>query len=201
METIFIYVFLFFVVVGIMLSVWNDWKAEKRRQAEFEQLKALEVSRQAPADQTANNTIGTRDLFLDTLTKIGCQYHLGEGEDERIYFAYQGEHFFAEASNEAKFLHLWDTHWEHVELEDIDELSRLRKAINYSNLNMSVTTVYTIDEEEKTMDVHCKMTTVFTPEIPALDEFLRVVLDNFFRTHHMVTKEMNKLRVKEESVN
>ena len=47
METIFIYVFLFLVVVGIMLSVWNDWKAEKHRQAEFEQLKALEASRQA----------------------------------------------------------------------------------------------------------------------------------------------------------
>lgn len=200
METIFIYVFLFLVVVGIMLSVWNDWKAEKRRQAEFEQLKALEASRQAPADQTSNNIIGTRDLFLDTLTKIGCQYHLGEGEDERIYFAYQGEHFFAEASNEAKFLHLWDTHWEHVELEDIDELSRLRKAINLSNLNMSVTTVYTIDEEEKTMDVHCKMTTVFIPEIPDSDEYLRVILDNFFRTHQMVTTEMNKLRVKEDSV-
>ena len=200
MENIFIYVFLFLVVVGIMLSLWNDWKAEKRRQAEFEQLKALEASRQVPANPSATDSMGTRDLFLDTLTKIGCQYKFGEGEDNRIFFAYQGEHFFAEASNDAKFLHLWDAHWEHVDLEDIDELSRLRKAINLSNLNKSVTTVYTIDEEAKTMDVHCKMTTVFIPGIPSIDEFLRVILDNFFNTHQMIITEMNKLRVEEESV-
>lgn len=45
-----------------------------------------------------------------------------------------------------------------------------------------------------------KNTTVFTPEIPSIDEFLRVILDNFFSTHQMVTSEMNKLRVEEESV-
>ena len=200
MDTIFIYVFLFLVVVGIMLSVWNDWKAEKRRQAEFEQLKALNASGQATESKTVDTNIGTRDLFLDTLTKIGCQYELGEGEDNRIFFMYQGEYFFADASNDSKFLHLWDTHWGHIELDDIDELSRLRKAINVSNLNMSVTTIYTIDEEEKSMDVHCKMTTVFIPEIPSPDELLRVILDNFFNTHQKVTMEMNKLRVKEESM-
>ena len=33
---------------------------------------------------------GTRDLFLETLTKIGCQYEIDE-EDDRILFAYQCE--------------------------------------------------------------------------------------------------------------
>ena len=200
MDTIFIYVFLFLVVVGIMLSVWNDWKAEKRRQAEFEQLKALKASGKTTESQTVNTNIGTRDLFLDTLTKIGCQYEFGEGEDDRIFFKYQGENFFADASNDSKFLHLWDTNWGHIKLDDIDELSRLRKAINVSNLNMSVTTIYTIDEEEKSMNVHCKMTTVFIPEIPSPDELLRVILDNFFNTHQKVATEMNKLRVKEGSM-
>ncbi len=40
---------------------------------------------------------GTKDLFLETLTKIGCQYKLGEDEDDKdsIYFAFQGENFVA----------------------------------------------------------------------------------------------------------
>ena len=40
------------------------------------------------------NNKGTRDLFLETLTKIGCQYEFAEEEgDDRIFFAYQGELF------------------------------------------------------------------------------------------------------------
>ena len=27
--------------------------------------------------------MGTRDLFLQTLTKIGCQYEIGEGDNDR----------------------------------------------------------------------------------------------------------------------
>lgn len=62
---------------------------------------------------------------------------------------------------------------------------------------MSVTTVYTIGEEEETMDVHCKITTEFIPEIPGSDEYLRVILDNSLSIYQMVTKEMNKFRVEE----
>ncbi len=34
----------------------------------------------------------TRNFFLDTLTKIGCQYEIDEDNDT-IIFAYQGEYF------------------------------------------------------------------------------------------------------------
>ena len=98
-------------------------------------------------DTNIEKTIRTRDLFIEVLTKIGCQYQLGEGEDTRIFFTFQGENMFADASNESLYVVVWDTYWEHVELYDIDEVSRMRKAINNSNLNSSVTTVYTIDKE------------------------------------------------------
>ena len=114
----------------------------------------------------------TRDLFLETLTKIGCQYEIGEGDDDRIYFAYQGEHFFVNAQNDWRYIQIWDTHWGHVELYDVDEFTRLRKAINGSNINNSVTTVYTIDEAGNNVDVHCKSIILFIPEIPDLENYL-----------------------------
>ena len=180
--------------------MWNDWKVEKRRQAEFEQLKALDASRQVPANPSATDSMGTRDLFLDTLTKIGCQYTLGEGEDKQIYFAYQGEHFIASASNDSYYVHIWDLAWERVELYDIDEISRMRKAINESNFNVAATTVFTIDEEEKQMIVHCKNTIPFVYSMPNIETYLKVELNSFFRAHQLVATEMDKLRVKEESV-
>ena len=141
----------------------------------------------------------TRDLFLDTLTKIGCQYELAEEEgNNRIFFAYQGEHFIADTTNEGWYVHVWDTHWEHVELYDVDELSRLKKAINYSNLNCATMTVYTIDEAGSNVDVHCKSTFPFLPQIPNIENYLRGELNDFFRAHQLVGNEMAKLREQEK---
>ena len=196
---IIITVLLVFVICIILMTIWSDWQIEKRRKTEMEE---KSVSEKQP---TSNLTvevekIGTKDLFLQTLTKIGCQYELGEDDDNRIFFAYQGEHFFADTTNDSVYVHLWDTHWGHVELYDIDEVSRLRKAINTSNINTGVTTVFTIDEMGKNMDVHSKATIPFIPSMPSLEDYLRVELQEFFRAHQVVGSEMHKLRESEEKV-
>lgn len=141
--------------------------------------------------------IGTRDLFLETLTKIGCQYEIEEGEDIEegdIRFGYQGEYFVVRASNKTQFIQIYDTHWGHVELYDIDEFARLKKAINESNIRNSVTTVYTIDEAGNNVDVHCKSVILFVPEIPNIDGYLRLELSEYFRVHETIYMEMAKQR-------
>ena len=142
---------------------------------------------------------GTRDLFLETLTKIGCQYEIGEGEDGDINFGYQGEYFVVRANNESRYIQIYDTHWGHVELYDIDEFSRLKKAINESNLKNAVTAVYTINEAGSTVDVHCKSVILVTPEIPDIENYLRTELLDYFRVHETVNIEMAKQREKEEN--
>ena len=179
MEHIIFYVI---IILAVSLLSWLRGRTESK-----EEVKAKEEEK-----EISNND--TRKLFLETVTNIGCQYQLGEGEDTRIFFAYQGEHFFADTNNESIYVHIWDTHWCHVELYDIDELSRLRKAINNSNLKTSVITFYTIDDDAKTMDVHCKTTIPFVRSIPKLEDYLRVELNEFFHAHHQVGTEMHKLR-------
>jgi hypothetical protein len=177
--------------------MWNDRQENKRMREEMEQRQAL--ASQQVLDKSVENKKGARDLFLDILTNIGCQYQLGEDDDNRIFFAYQGEHFFADTTNDIMYVHLWDTHWGHVDLCDIDEVSRLRKAINTSNLNTAVTTVFTIDEEGKNMDVHSKSTIPFISSMPNLEDYLKVELNEFFRSHQMVGTEMHKLREQEQN--
>ena len=140
---------------------------------------------------------GTRDLLLETLTTIGCQYEIEEGEDIEegdIRFGYQGEYFVVRASNKTQFIQIYDTHWGHVELYDIDEFARLKKAINESNIRNSVTTVYTIDEAGNNVDVHCKSVILFVPEIPNIDGYLRLELSEYFRVHETIYMEMAKQR-------
>ena len=143
-------------------------------------------------------TKGTRDLFLETLTKIGCQYEI-DSEDGNILFAYQGEHFVATANNEGWYVRVWDTFWGHVELYNIEEFSRLKKAVNHANINCATMTIYTINEEGKTVDVHCKSTFPFISQMPDLEDYLRNELGNFFTAHHLVGSEMAKLREQEEN--
>jgi len=141
---------------------------------------------------------GTRDLFLETLTKIGCQYELAEEGDD-INFGYQGEYFVVRTSNENRYIQIYDTHWGHVELYDVDEFTRLKKVINESNINNSVTTVYTVDEAGNNVDVHSKSTILFIPTIPEIDDYLKLELNEFFRVHQYVKLEMAKLRDKENA--
>lgn len=179
-------------------------------------LNALEIYKKCPATEFIDNKMnhikaelesledkpeeeskGTRDLFLETLTKIGCQYEIEENEDVEegdIRFGYQGEYFVVRASNKNRFIQIYDTHWGHVELYDIDEFARLKKAINESNIRNSVTTVYTIDEAGNNVDVHCKSVILFMPEIPDIADYLRLELSEYFRVHETINMEMAKQR-------
>lgn len=193
-----IYAFLIFMVIAVALTIWNGWRERQLEKKEYEQQQASAGRQQATSDSDiSSGSMGTKDLFLETLTKIDCQYRLSEDNDNKIYFAYQGERFVADTNNDINYVYLWDLFWEHADLYDIDEVSRLRKAINTSNINTSVTTVFFIDEKEKRMCVHSKSKIPFVSYMPYLDEFLRIRLNEFFRAHQVLGNEMQKLREKE----
>ena len=204
-------------VVGICANMYMNKRSEtevKNKESEQVLDDNITVVNSGTSDQTkvelkseSNNkkdnvmeeTKGTRDLFLETLTKIGCQYETGDGEDADINFGYQGEYFVVRASNNNRFIHIYDTHWGHVELYNIDEFSRLKKAINESNIKNSVTAVYTIDEAGSNVHVHCKSVILFTPKIPDIADYLRLELSEYFRVHETINMEMAKQRDAEVS--
>ena len=140
------------------------------------------------------DTKGARDLFLQTLTSIGCQYEIDDDPDERIYFAYQGEKFVVYAKNEHEYIQIWDMRWGYVPLDNMPEFERLKVAINKSNEENSVTTVYSIDRDEKNALIHGKAIVLFIPQIPYIEDYLRRNLYEFFRTQHYVMEVLVKLR-------
>lgn len=148
-------------------------------------------------DMDTEGKKGSRDLFLETLTEIGCQYEIDE--DNEINFAYQGEYFVVRASNDSQYIQIYDMRWMHVELYDIDEFAMLKKAINESNIKNSVVTVYTINESGNTVDVHSKSVIYFDPVIPDVVDYLRIELAEYFNVHQMILLEMAKLRDQEQA--
>ena len=132
----------------------------------------------------------TRNLVIKTLKEIGCQ---PETDDkDRIYFKYQGETFQIAADNNHLFIVIWDGWWGKIGIDD-SSISYLKEAINQTNQEIDITVLYTIDEEQRTLDIHSKHYLPFTKELPAIEEYLRANLDLFFVAHQVLKEKIKTL--------
>ena len=173
---------------GIAVAVWNN-----RRTAEPEEGNASDSVK--PDEQKPM----TCELLQEVLRKMGCTCHDKETENgwKRIFFPYQGENFIAETWRDGAYVHLWNTFWAGVGLDDIDEVSRLRRAINDANIRCSVTIFYTIDEENNKMAVHFKYVMPFNRSMANLEDYLRVELGSFFKAQRALEEELRSVRDEE----
>lgn len=137
-----------------------------------------------------------KTLFIETLKKMGCPYQKGNDKNE-ILVKYQGEKFVMCFYTELPYVRIWDLGWKAVLLEDLDEVARMRRAINKVNGCGCATAYYSIDKECGYMDVHAKSTILFIPEIPNLEKYLTIELNDFFHLHDEINKVMNELRLED----
>lgn len=190
----------------VKLSEWRENKKEERERQSIVLMNQDAVARQIMKEtfEKSKNDMeeqkGTRDLFLEALIKIGCQYTVDDEDDGRYYFAYQGENFAVDMSNDRMYVQLWDMFWASVELYDIDKLAQLKKVINESNLRYATTTIYTVNEAGSTVDVHCKSVVFFSPSIPDIETYLRTELGDYFHVHQFINTEMAKMVEQNESI-
>ena len=170
---------------------YRSYEREKEQEMETEENMEAENDRETEIMESHK---GTRDLLTDIFKKWGCQYELND-DGTRIYVLFQGGTFYVDADNEHVMVDIYYPAWMDCDLSDIDEFSRLRKTVNDVNImSGGDTIVYTIDEEGKSVDMHCKSTFVFPPQMPYLESYLRVQLNDFFRTHQILNTTMERMR-------
>ena len=146
------------------------------------------------ADTVMVETISTRQLALNTIEKIGCEPRYTE--EGRIQFEYQGVLFLMEAANDCMFVNLiWP--WCHSFSKfDIDELSRVRQVINDINMRGTASVFYCITDSDD-VAVHIKKHFLLVSQIPGLEDYLKLMLDSFFRTARTLDVEIEKFRLQE----
>ena len=140
----------------------------------------------------------TRDLFLETLTKVGCQYEIDD--EGRINFQWQGGYFSSHASNDSLFVTIWYFQWGEWDLYDIDMLSRVKRVINDANISYALNVVYSINEEGGNFYIHSNKSFLFIPQIPDIQGYLQAMLGEFFTVRRYVEKELDKLENQEEKI-
>ena len=122
----------------------------------------------------------TRDLCIELLKQLNCEVSVEEEDENRLYFQYQGEHFIIDATNESFFIDIWDPRWYIVPLDDLEQMSNVRKAINTINTHGGVTIFYSIEEEGQKFVLHSKRQCILPKDLPNVKEHLSALLNDFF---------------------
>ena len=186
-----------FVLVGFLMeTVKRNDKLSGLLLQEREKLEQLAFPPQrrpvcAPVTQGDNldNNVQTRELLEQSLETLGCQ--CADSENGNLSFQYQGETFVVEV-DDSPFIRIWDTWWHECDLDDVEAVSRLKKHINEANARQLVRTVYSFNESEKKMGVHCVTQILFIPQIPAVENYLKLILSSFFSAHRFLIAELQK---------
>ena len=170
------------LIAVIALSVWPIvcfFYFRRKHQALLERLAEKDL-----------DDIPTQDLVVTVLQAIGCQPVLNE--EKHICFKYQGEDFYIATQEDSRFIVIWNPWWGTSEVNN-NALPYLKEIVNLVNVDSIVTTVYTTDEEQKHIGFHSKCHIMFTPKEAPLDEYLKVVLDQFFATHDVIKDNFKQL--------
>ena len=158
-----------------------------------------------PVDTTTSSTnqvcekameekISTRQLALKAIENIGSEPQYNE--EGRIQFEYQGVIFLIEAANDCDFVNLiWPWCYSFSKF-DIDEFARVRQVINDINAYGIVSVFYGNTDSDE-VAVHVKKNFLFIEQIPSLENYLRLMLDNFFRTVRKLELEIEKIKMQE----
>ena len=136
-------------------------------------------------------------LVKKNLEALGCPCEYNE--DGSLDFFFQGSRFYVDVLENSHFIQIHEYCWKEVRLDDINQVERLKKAVNYSNSICNVTTYYAIEEEGNRISVASQRSILYRSMATSLKEYLRVILSNFFSAHDQVYAQMVLLAEKEKS--
>lgn len=160
-----------------------------------------DTSKETDNSSAAYAGMKPRELCKAILHDLNCKTEEDEEEgSDRLAFKFQGETFCIIVSDDCLFATIYDFSWGSVELDDIDEVSRVRKIINEINFQYGGHTLfYTMDTDNNRMVVHTKRQILLTPEIPNLENYMTAMLSGFFEVQRAMAHELDKERMKKKA--
>ena len=184
-------------IIGILafVVIYNIWRYyHEDASYEYSPVVSDTSDNKQVAETNMEETISTRQLALDTIEHIGSEPKYTE--EGRIQFEYQGVIFLMEAVNDCMFVNLiWP--WCHSFSKfDIDEFARVRQVVNDMNARGTASVFYGISDSDD-VAVHIKKHFLLVPQIPDLEDYMKLMLDSFFRTARTLDLEIEKCRLQE----
>lgn len=136
-------------------------------------------------DQYFEGELGTRDMLLDLIRKMGCRQSIDflrddseagdwfeEKEDDGncdFGFTWQNNYYYVNALNDRSYVYI-DLKCENYYWLNEEKKTRIKETINELNVNYAITTLYyTTDDSLDNISVYCRSSFLFVPLINDLD--------------------------------
>ena len=184
-------------VIGItvFIVIYNIWRYNHEDENEdYSPADTNAIENNQVIESVMEEKISTRQLALNVIEHIGStpQYT----EEGRIQFEYQGIIFLMEAANDCMFVNLiWP--WCHSFSKfDIDEFARVRQVVNEINVQGTVSVVYTLADSDD-VAIHIKKHFLFISQIPQIEDYLKLILKNFFDIARRLELEIERIKMQE----
>lgn len=192
-------IWMILVITSVVNIVWYIstiilLKSSKRVHKMAEKLEDNEKDYDEDVNMLEPQIVGTRDFVYNLLRGFGSNPQ--ETDDGRIQFEYQGIDFLMEATDDCKFVNLiWP--WCHSFSKfDIDEFARVRQVVNEINMYESLTVFYTFADSDD-VALHIKKHFLLVSQIPEVEEYLKLILNSFFRAARNLDLMIEKCRMQE----
>lgn len=192
-----VYFFGLVIVVVVVQRLWdNVIEKNKRKKAEEEikKLKTKDMKNEKNEDTKVSTEPEVMLLLTQTLREMKLDIRHDEEDGDFVMTTFQGEYFRIKVENE-KFIEVQDLFWYEAPVEDLDNLSMIQKTINLINTtNTFCRMIYSIDEEEKKINLHTLTSLLWIPEIPDLDQYLGSTMTYMLRIKMAFYSRMEILR-------
>ena len=189
------------IIIGtviIVCALFSYWKRLGEREEECVPPVEGNYSALAGADNTSEKSddvetedvnvdlqqLNTKELVIDTLKKIGCKPE--EDDDGRLHIDYQEWHFMILCGDTYFWICVDFPFWYEFSTYDIDQFSRMQKAVNEANRRGLCNVYYAVNKETETVYLHSSIYLLFVPQIPRLDDYLRAAFIDLFKSRYFV---------------
>ena len=135
------------------------------------------------------------NFIVELLKQMGCQPEVDK--EDGIRFKYQGENFLIQILTE-RLIRIGDYWWLELKLDN-PMLEYLKEAINLTNQSSQVTVMYSINQDESLLGVHCVCQTGFYKEVPDIGVYLTYLLDSCFKAQREVKVRLSSLINREQT--
>jgi|GEM_PF-3382584 len=195
----------FIIILFAVIAYASFLQYRKDRRSADEQMAAGAYDSASSGDASAGSSLHepavrkneVKEFLEATFTKIGANLNYDE-ESHFCWAEYQGAYFRYYTADQSKIVTFDFPNWYTVSLDNIEELSALKKAVNDANIAQASTTFFIADKDENEARVFSKRTILFSPDNPDAENFLRYILHDFFVTRNYFTGKIEKYKAQYE---
>lgn len=176
-------IFFAVLILAVIALAWAGYKAFNRLTERIYLLAWGLI----PPPPPAQDGLPTEDDTLNVLKSAlqGLHAEIQNTEGKVVFAKFQGENFIFEVVDSAE-IRVIDSTWFTLPVDDIEQLSVLKTAINRANICVPATIFYTISKDTGEVYVQSQKLVYLSHEIPQLPDYLQRELTYMLYAHHIL---------------